>query len=56
MNIKKSICTLLLIVLITAAGCMPGDGDIHRGSTCGIFLGRLARMDRANLTYLGIIV
>ena len=39
MNIKKSICTLLLIVLITAAGCMPGDGEHTADQPAGFFWG-----------------
>ena len=54
MKISKLVCTLLLIALITFVGCVPGDGKHTARETRRIFLGHLARMDRANIANLGI--
>ena len=53
MNTPKSVCILLLIALITFAGCVPGDGKHTDEKTRWIFLGHLARVDRANLVDMG---
>ena len=39
MNIRKLICLLLLITLITVAGCMPGDGSRTAEEPAGFFWG-----------------
>ena len=39
MNIQKSVCLLLTIALITAAGCMPGDGEYTEDQPAGFFWG-----------------
>ena len=36
---KKFICLLLLITLITVAGCMPGDGSYTAEEPAGFFWG-----------------
>ena len=39
MNIPKSVCMLLLIALITFAGCVPGDGKHTAEKPAGFFWG-----------------
>ena len=39
MNTQKLICILLLITLITSAGCMPGDGEYTADQPAGFFWG-----------------
>ena len=39
MNIPKSVCILLLIALITFAGCVPGDGKHTTEKPAGFFWG-----------------
>ena len=39
MNIQRSICLLLLIALITFAGCIPGDGKHTAEKPAGFFWG-----------------
>ncbi len=39
MNTQKLICVLLLIALITSAGCVPGDGKHTDEKPAGFFWG-----------------
>ena len=39
MNIQKPVCILLLITLVTIAGCMPGDGSYTAEEPAGFFWG-----------------
>ena len=39
MNIPKLVCILLLITLITSAGCIPGDGKHTVEKPAGFFWG-----------------
>ena len=39
MNVQKLICILLLIALITFAGCIPGDGKHTAEKPAGFFWG-----------------
>ena len=39
MNIQKQVCILLLIILITSAGCVPGDGKHTAEKPAGFFWG-----------------
>ncbi|MDE0428080.1 MAG: hypothetical protein OXN25_24765 [Candidatus Poribacteria bacterium] len=39
MNVQKLICILLLITLITVAGCVPGDGKHTTEKPAGFFWG-----------------
>ena len=39
MNTTKLICILLLVTLITIAGCIPGDGKHDDGNPAGFFWG-----------------
>ena len=39
MNIQKVVCLLLMIALITVAGCIPGDGKHTVEKPAGFFWG-----------------
>lgn len=39
MNAQKLVCLLLLMVLITSAGCVPGDGKHTAEKPAGFFWG-----------------
>ena len=39
MNTQKLVCTLLLMTLVTSAGCMPGDGEYTTDQPAGFFWG-----------------